>query len=297
MLTFTGSRNLFGKLANDSSSANLTLGDTLINLFIKKISKKFNFLEDTFTITTVASQQFYDLPNDFAKYKNCFLTIGTTNYYPELITTRKKWDEINSTTSITSTIPQYCFIFNGQIGFYPKPSTAAYSITLVYHIRYKDLSVADCTTGTITSIANAGTALVGSGTTWTSAMVGRYIQITETQGGDGYWYKIGAFVSTTALTLDRPYEGTSIAAAMATYTIGQVSPIPEDYQALPIFEALTLFFTSVKPDTNKAALYKMQAQEMKDGILEDYGSVSLDPRISEENLPPENPNNYLFSAS
>jgi hypothetical protein len=296
MLTYTGSRNLFGKLATDSSSATLTLADTLINLFTKKISKKFNFLEDTAIITSVASQQFYDLPIDFGRFKNLYTTSGTTNYYPTLITSRKKWDEINATTSTTGDVPQYVFIFNGQIGFYPKFASASISSTLIYHKKQKDLSVADYTTGTITSITNGAAAMVGSTTVWTSAMIGRYITIPISQGGDGEWYKISAVGSNTTLTLDRNYEGTSIAAATATYTIGEVSFIPEDYQPLPVFEALTVYFTSVKPDTTKAATYKVLAQEMNGNLMEEFGSVSLDPRISEE-VCPENINNYSSGSA
>ena len=297
MLTFTTRGTLWGQLSCDAGTANLALGNTLMNAFDKKISKKFNFAEDTFTITSVASQQFYKLPIDFGRFKSLYTTSGTTNYYPRLITSREQWDKINATTSTTGNVPQYIFIFNGQIGFYPKFTSASISSTLVYHIRYKDLSVADYTAGTITSIANGGTALVGSGTTWTAGMVGRYIQIPEAQSGDGYWYKISAFVSTTALTLDRPYEGASISAATATYTIGQCSLLPEDYQILPVFEALEIYFTSAKPDSVKRALYKDKVREMKQEMMEDYGSTGLDPTVSEEIYPPSNPNNYIFPTS
>jgi hypothetical protein len=49
------------------------------------------------------------------------------------------------------------------------------------------------------SINVGSTALTGSGTTWTSAMVGRSVWL------DGNWYTIAAFVSTTSLTLEVNY--------------------------------------------------------------------------------------------
>lgn len=58
-------------------------------------------------------------------------------------------------------------------------------------------------TGTVT-INNGATALVGSGTTWTSDMVGRYVNL------DGLWYEITAFTDTTHLTIDT-YEGDNLA--------------------------------------------------------------------------------------
>ena len=71
----------------------------------------------------------------------------------------------------------------------------------------------------------------GTGTTFTAAMVGRYIKTP-----DRIWYKISAFVAAARVTIDRPYLGGEIAGA--SYTIGQVSLIPEDFQILPVYEAV-----------------------------------------------------------
>ena len=38
MLSYTGSRNLYGSLTNNTTATNLTLGDTLINQSIRKIT-------------------------------------------------------------------------------------------------------------------------------------------------------------------------------------------------------------------------------------------------------------------
>lgn len=57
-------------------------------------------------------------------------------------------------------------------------------------------------TGTVT-INNGATGLVGSGTTWTSAMVGQYVLL------DGSWYEITAFTDTTHITIDT-YQGANL---------------------------------------------------------------------------------------
>jgi len=111
------------------------------------------------------------------------------------------------------------------------------------------------------------------------------------------WYEIDSVETATSLTLLRPYMGPTIAAGSATYTIGQCSPLPEDYQALPVFETLEMYFSSVKPDAGKAAIYRMKAQDMRSSLMEEYGSNSIDPRISEETTLPENANNYIYNAS
>ena len=300
MLTFTQRRNLAGKLANDSSSATLSVLDTLMNAFEKKISKKFNFLETSLYASTVASQQFYELPNNFGKLKNITVTIGTTKYQPQLITSRDQWDNLNSTTSITDDVPQYCYIFDGRIGFYPIPSSATTNaIYIHYHKKFKDLSVADYTTGTITSVAVGGTAVVGSSTVWTAKMAGMAIQITDSSTantGDGVWYEIESVESATTLTLRYPYQGIAIEAGTAAYTIGQISYLPEDIQILPVFKALVTYFASMKPDVNKLATYTALSREMETAMMENYGSNSLSPVCSEDDTEIENPNNFITGS-
>ena len=43
MLTYTSSRNLFGTLTNNSSTANLAVGDTLINAAIREVLRSRNW--------------------------------------------------------------------------------------------------------------------------------------------------------------------------------------------------------------------------------------------------------------
>ena len=297
MFTFTSRRNLFGKLSGDSSSANLTLGDELMGDYEKRVSKKYSFLEDTKTKSTVADQQFYELPNNFAKLKDITVTIGTSVYTPTIISNRRQWDIINATTGRTSDIPQYAYIFNKKIGFYPIPASAnTDAIAINYHIRYKELTVADYTTGTVTTATNGNTAIVGSGTSWTSAMARRYLYISEAQSGDGYWYEIDSVTDTTHLVLKKKYEGISISAGSSTFIIGQVSLLPEDYQSLPVYQALKIFFTSVKPDTKKASVYSIEVAGMKADMFADYGSSVLSPIIQEREARPLNPNNYVTAS-
>lgn len=65
-------------------------------------------------------------------------------------------------------------------------------------------TIAPYTTGTVTA-TTASTTLTGSGTTFTSAMVGRKVRVSS----DNAYYRIAAFVSTTELTLEVPYQGTT----------------------------------------------------------------------------------------
>lgn len=73
-------------------------------------------------------------------------------------------------------------------------------------------TVAPYETGTVTATNNSKT-ITGSGTTFTSAMVGRKIRI----GSENSYYRIAAFVSTTEITLEVVYQGTTGSAN--TYSI------------------------------------------------------------------------------
>lgn len=59
------------------------------------------------------------------------------------------------------------------------------------------------TTGTVT-INDTDTTVVGSGTTWTSAMIGRSIFL------GGNWYEITAFTDTTHITIGSAYSGSNL---------------------------------------------------------------------------------------
>ena len=74
------------------------------------------------------------------------------------------------------------------------------------------LTVAPYTTGTA-SVTNGSTSVTGSSTTWTALMVGRKVRF----GSDTAWYRIATFVSTTSITLEATYQGTTNSAA--TYEI------------------------------------------------------------------------------
>ena len=75
-------------------------------------------------------------------------------------------------------------------------------------------TVAAYTTGTV-AVTEGLTTVTGTGTTFTAAMVGRKFRA----GSDTAYYVIAAFVSTTEVTLEAAYQGTT--ATGATYSIYQ----------------------------------------------------------------------------
>jgi len=111
----------------------------------------------------------------------------------------------------------------------------------VYPYEYvkKITKMSDYNTGTA-EVTNASTTITGTGTTWTSSMVGQYFRVDLNGTGDSsIWYKIAAFVSTTELTLDRDFEQAS--EALLDYHVS-AAPVafPSEFHEFLLYEGLTL---------------------------------------------------------
>lgn len=284
MLTYTKLLSTYQNWT-DESSDNQTDGTEFINDSVRTICNlqggKLRFLEATKDLVTVASQDSYQIPAKFRKLIDLYIYSGSgtdsdTIYSPEMVFDPTKWKYIKQARYGESSTPYFTYVENQKFYINPTPSVSGNKITLRGRINVPDLSIADYTTGTIVSIANAGTALVGSGTTWTADMVGRFINIPQTTaagGGDGLWYEIGGYTSATALTLLKAYEGTSIAAGSASYTIGQVPPIPEAYQMAIVYRACALYWED-KSDGEKAKRFWLRYDGGNEaGYNKEYGGL------------------------
>lgn len=132
-------------------------------------------------------------------------------------------------------------------------------------------------TATVSIGTSTGGAIVtASGTPFTLDMVGRVLRITQTSaanGGDGAWYKIGNYYSTSAIGLTTPYQGTAIVAGSATSILGQASLIPQAYEMAPIFRALWLYW-ELKENTTLAQSYARKYDGGNEaGLSEKYGGI------------------------
>jgi len=284
MLTYTSARNLFASLTNNSSTTNLTLGDLLINNSIRRILSAFPwyFLYTTGTVKTVADQQSYLLPNDLEKIQDAYITIGTTVYPIPRIDQKQNFDILG--TNQKSNIPSYYLYFDRKIYLWPVPSTADLTVTINYKKKIVDLDTADYTTGTVT-LTNGSTTVTGAGTTFTADMVGRWIKSTDRQ-----WYKIATFTSTTVLVLDRAYEGTTVAGA--TYLIGQIPLLPEDFQILAVYEAVMNYWAQ-QGEVARMQTYQNLLEETYKNMKREYGSQSTKVGVNDFPRSIDNPNLYI----
>ena len=242
--------------------------------------------------------QFKTLPQYIDRVVSPRVTVGSYTYTPRECPSKDMWDKLYMTT-VQSDVPEWWYVYNGKLGFYPRQSTAANIVTINSKILARDLTVADYITGNILTTVNGSTTITGTGTTFTQSMVGRWLQITESDTankGDGYWYKILSYTSATVITLEKPYQGTAITAGSAAFTIAQCSLMPEQYQDLPIYGALRTYYTSVDPNAPLAQLYGNMFTTMYKMMETDYSqknqSMVISSGDSNDNMM-NNPNNFV----
>lgn len=260
MISFGAAQTRFQNLAQDDSASALTFFKASYNVGQHILEAELGsfYTEENHTDITEDGVNSYPLPGQFIRLKTAYVTIGTTRYNLEQVFDEQKWQRLMSETSgIESDILTHIFIRRDRFEVYPYPATGNGSstgntMTLIYEGGGKDLSFDDYITGTITTLANGSKAVTASGSTFTSAMAGRYFKI------DAYpaWYKIASFGTTTTLTLDREYQGVSIAAGTEAYTIGEMPRTPETTHQIPIWHAMMDYYQGFKQNEEKAKYYK-----------------------------------------
>lgn len=370
MQTFTGLKNLFTNLSNNTSTANDTLAGTLINIQHKYLLQKYFDNERTYNTLTIGSQsltltgslssgatsatlssawtsqsvqqlvtfsnsdqrlvtftqnstaifwqaglsasattaittigvQFYPIPANVSKIKNSTITVGQLVYTPAPIQTIQEWTQLNA-LPYTSNIPNYYFIYNNQVGFFPIPSSSNQLITFTYKARVPDMTFADVTAGTVALTAGSNS-VTGTSTSWnTTALFPLNVDLSffnlmlipTPPKGDGYPYPIERFTSDTALLLNLPIVAAP-AASGVSYTIGQVPLLQEDFHDMLVYGALKVYFSSIRKDESEFKLYDGLYSERL-ALMEAYlGTKSVNVDLGAQPTP-NNPNLYLFASS
>lgn len=205
------------------------------------------------TATTASAQQYYQYPNGVIDTEACTVTVGSVVYALTTVYDQHAWDVLNAIQIQPSTYPTYIFPRKNDFGLWPIPQ-AAYTITLNYYPRYVDLLVDDYTTGSVT-VADGSTQVIGSGTTFTTGMVGRYFNITDTSiNGYGQQYQISAWVSSTEVTLANYWQGNGTSGL--TYRIGQCPEIPDE-GGITLADGVTAdFYFGIRNDPTTAQLWE-----------------------------------------
>jgi hypothetical protein len=85
-------------------------------------------------------------------------------------------------------------------------------------------------------------------------MVDRWFTVTDpTAYGQGYWYRVATYVSSTSLTLDGPYAGSS--GSGLTYRIGESPEIPEEGHSILVDGVTADFYSGMRKDPANATWF------------------------------------------
>ncbi len=284
MLTKTTAQSTLQKLSGNYSTDGTALLMQFYNDSRRTVAGinggKWPWLEIEETALTVAGQEYVEIPNHIrrvitARQQNGLLP-GDVIYPLRLIFDQQRWDAILTSLLGESDVPFFAYQRNNRLYIQPRPSTNGLSVIMRGRIKLRDLTIDDYTTGTITTATTDGKTIVGTGTTWTTSMAGRYIRITDSNSdnnGDEYWYEIGSVTNATTLVLTKNYQGTSIAAGTAAYTIGQITYEPETYQMAPIYRALAQYW-DFKEDMNMSQRYwRLYDGGVEAGLSKEYGGL------------------------
>lgn len=255
----------------------------------------------TTAITTIGVQA-YPIPATVSKIKNDTITLGQLVYTPAPVQSIQEWTMLNA-LPYTSDIPNYFFIYQNQVLFWPIPSSSGNVITFNYKARVADLSFEDYSTGTLSSIATGDNVITGVSTAWNTtggyplnvdlSHFNLHLKI-DPPSGDGIWYPIQQFNSDTEVVLATPIQ-TATSATASAYTIGQLPLLQEDFHDMLPFGALKIYFSSIVKDSNSFQQYAALEQERLD-LLEAYaGTKSVNVDLGSQVIP-NNPNLYLFAS-
>lgn len=262
------------------------------------ISWETGLTETADTDISTIGVQAYPIPAQVSKIKNDTITVGQLVYTPAPVQSIQEWTMLNA-LPYTSDIPNYFFIYNNQVNFWPIPSTSGNVITFNYQARVADMSYTDYSTGTITGATVGSNAITGSSTSWTAfpqnvdmSYVNLKIRITPPDG-DGLWYPIQRFTSATALTLNLPIVNVNELTS-AAYIIGQFPLLHEDFHDLLVYSSLKIYYSSIVKDDTRYKLYATLTEE-REKLMEAYlGTKSVNVDLGAQ-VVPQNPNLYFFA--
>ncbi len=252
----------------------------------------------TTDITTVGVQA-YPIPANISKIKNATITVGQLVFTPAPIRTIQEWTMMNA-LPYTSTIPNYYFIYQNQVLFWPIPSSSGQVITFNYKARVPEMTFADYSTGTLSSVGVGDNQITGTATAWNSSgtfplntdlsMFNLALRITP-PSGDGMWYPILRFTSDTDVLLASPIQNAPSATASA-YTIGQLPLLQEDFHDMLVYGALQTYYSSIVSNDSAFKKYSsLYADRLT--LLEDYaGTKSVNVDLGPQPVP-MNPNLYF----
>lgn len=272
----------------------------MVNDAIRYLTLKYFVREKSYTVPggSVAQTQFYNLPPQVEKVINVTVNIGNTLWKPDECPSRSFWDSLNVIPNLYQDYPSYFFIYNGQIGIFPTPSSNGNAITVNYKTRIQDVSMPDVTgttSGNTLTLTSGTTTITASGTTFSLWMANNgWMRMTHdatnSKNGDNQWYQVASVTSGTLAFLANQYGGATVSGT--NFVVGDVSSLPEDFQDLPLYRMGYVYYTTRFPDKVKAALYQGLWDQGTGRLDDEFSAKTTQVGIVDTTTSLNNPNLY-----
>ena len=278
----------FKILSRDTSDANDTFARVTINKITNRILAMGNWTTNrgSSTVVSIAGDNVIRKPWNAGKIIGMKIMVDEVPYIPKEVHDRDTWNTISRSTTSSDYI-QYYFIERDHIELYPYFSRSALDVTTYYQKVITSRSASDYTTGTVGRSAISRTVL-GTGTTFTWDMEGRYISFDD----DEEWYEISDFIDTTTLYTAR---ASRTASDDQGYKISEIIPLPNGFEDLPVYAALEQYFQQ-KENPQQAQywgnLYREELNQLTRSDATSTGNV-LTKGITKGDA--VNPNDYPLS--
>lgn len=180
------------------------------------------------------------------------------------------------------------------------PQTYTFQLTTVSGNAGNIVTPTTAGTGQMTYSVSAQI-VTGSGTAWSQIMAGQWLKIapsnTDASSGDGRWYQIQSVNSATSLTLFNEYIGTGSTASLtgASYLIGQVPILNENYQDLPLYRMAVIYYTVRLPDEARAKWFQKLYDDGYEALNKEFGAKTTSPVLLDTDVGIYNPNLFVMN--
>lgn len=245
MITYTQSLNLYQTFTKNISTDNQTTGAQFLNDSVRTVCSlnggKWPFLEVEEYVQTVAGQAFVTIPNNIRKVMSFRYTQGLDpltdgTYVPKMLFDSEAWEKVLAIRLGRSNWPLYGYQKDRQLMFTPIPDGDANLVSLRGRKNITDMSIADYTTGTVTTIpytatltgivaVDATSATLSSNWTLPTGIYTMFFSTEEhrlvllTNGADTVSWTGGLTeVTTTSVTIGTSLGGAILVATGTTFT-------------------------------------------------------------------------------
>lgn len=219
--TYTG-------LSDTKSFIKREINNTNTDIF--NLFKSYKLQPPPYTEPTVIDQIYYNNRPGLSKITSITVNVGTFVPPLKIVESEDLWNQMHQ-VPIQGVWPTKYFPRRDTYGIYPTPKTV-YTMNVTGIWIPINMTMNDYATGTI-SWTNGSPNIVGSGTTFTAAMVGSWLGSTATDGTfNSNLYRVATYTDATHITVDRNVIEST--ASGLTYLIGQSPEVPEDiHQFIP----------------------------------------------------------------